>query len=124
MGGDAARSQTSRPSGAATHAQSRPCSSEGFLRVHESWCDVSPHPASPKLTSFAKAAQPSPTRGEEAHLVPPSLHANPCAASPLASRGRFRLVTFAQDPPSRRAGRCVTSREIAPSHGQGSSISV
>src|SRR5215510_13473765 len=36
-----------------------------IVRTHKCSCGGTPHPAPPKLTSFAKAPHPSPTRGEE-----------------------------------------------------------
>src|SRR5687768_17127115 len=70
------------------------------------WCRGTPHPAPPKLTTFAKASHPSPTRGEEVHLFPCLVELRELRAHDLAvacqrvagideprpaSRGRFAV---------------------------------
>src|SRR5687768_3305266 len=59
MGGAAARSSRRMPDN--SWRGSKRC----VVRSDQPSCGGTPHPASPKLTSFAKAPHPSPTRGEE-----------------------------------------------------------
>src|SRR5687768_11291666 len=56
--------------GAAARADGRMVAADAALSVlcFRRSCGVTPHPAAPKLTSFAKAPHPSPTRGEEGLL--------------------------------------------------------
>src|SRR5688572_788345 len=59
MGGAAARSST-RILGKIQYDTERT-----LVRPDDRSCGGTPHPAPPKLTAFAKAPHPSPTRGEE-----------------------------------------------------------